>query len=338
MARAYPGTYYFLVRHLARIWGSGFEWFDSKPVYQLIQPLRRTWNLTLGQSFIRWLKRQSFDLVVATHFLPADVCGAGKQRGWFKTRLVVVITDLHPHRFWLAPEADAFVVATEATAAECQQRGIPRERLHVLGIPTARGFSLPVDRPALLRRFGLDATRLTLLVTSGGTTVGPFNRVVEALLRLEDALPGRVQLVVVCGENARAAARLERRVRTSPMPVKVFGFVDNMPELMGSSDLVIAKAGGMTVTEALNEGLPLILYHAIPGQEWFNAQYVSGHGAAIIARGPRAVTAAVRKFVERPEPFVAMRNAARALSHPDAAEAIASQVIQPLLQSIVHSP
>ncbi|MBI4003618.1 MAG: glycosyltransferase [Candidatus Omnitrophica bacterium] len=328
LAGLYPKTYYLLVRHLAVLWGFCFELLDARGVYAVVEPIRRTWNRIIGRPFLRWLKEESFDVVVATHFLPADLFGAGKRAGWLTARVVVVVTDLHPHRFWLAPEADLFVVGTPDVAVECHQRGIAPQRVRVIGIPIAKGFHLPVDRSEVLRRFHLDPQRRTVLVTSGGMTVGPFEPVVEAILRLEDAAPGRIQLLVVCGENRAAAHRLERRVRDGKMPARVFGFVDNMPELMGASDLVVAKAGGLTVMETLSEGLPLILYHAIPGQERFNAQYVERSGAALWAHSPADVAAAVRRYLDNPAAFAVMRDAARRLSRPDAAETIVSQVIR----------
>ena len=317
------------MRHFALVWGWCFEWLDARAVYAVVQPLRRTWNLFLGRPFIRWLKQESFDVVIATHFLPADLFGAGKRAGWLKARVVVVVTDLHPHRFWLAPEADVFVVGTQDVASECRKRGIAPQRIQVIGIPIAKGFHLPVDRSEVLRRLNLDPQRQTVLVTSGGMTVGPFEPVVEALLRLEEAVPGRLQLLVVCGENAAAAKRLQRRTSTGTTPARIFGFVNTMPELMGASDLVVAKAGGLTVMEALAEGLPLILYHAIPGQERFNADYVERSGAALRAHHPAEVAAAVRRSLDDPAAFALMREAAKRLSRPDAAEVIVSQLITP---------
>ncbi len=329
--RAYPATYYLLVRHFSVIWGTCFQLLDQHWFYPLVKPLRRAWNLMMARGFIRWLKQQAPDVVVTTHFLPADVCGAGKRAGWLKAPLVVVVTDYHPHQFWMTREAEATVVATDATAAECRQRGLPASRVHVVGIPIARGFDAVMDRREVERTLRLDATRKTILVTSGGNTVGPFEPVVDALCRLEGALPGRLQLVVVCGENAAAAERLTRKTQACRMPVRVFGFVDTMPEFMGASDLVVAKAGGLTVTEALARGLPLILYHAIPGQELFNARYLVEHGAALIARGPEEAAQAVRRYIEDPNHMQALRNAAASLSHPHAAEVIVESVVKPLV-------
>ena len=111
----------------------------------------------------------------------------------------------------------------------------------------------------------------------------------------------------------------------------VFGFVDYMADLMAASDLIVAKAGGLTVSEALGRGVPLILYHVIPGQERLNAAYVARHGAAVIATQPGAVAEAVLRLVQEPGRLAMMREAVRAISHPDAARAIVSHVAEPLL-------
>ena len=155
-------------------------------------------------------------------------------------------------------------------------------------------------------------------------------------MELEAALPNQLQLLVVCGDSAAAARRLARRARTATMPVRIYGFIETMPQAMAASDLIVAKAGGMTLTEALARGIPLVLYHAIPGQERSNAQYVVARGAAVLAHGPTEVARAVRDLLEDPNRLAAMRRAAAAVSRPDAADAIVSQVVRPLLQSGVR--
>ena len=327
----YAAAYLLLVRHLAWLWRISYALLDWAPVYRIVQPLRRRWNLWIGRRFVAWLAQSPPDAVVATHFLPADVCNTLKAAGRLRGPLIVVVTDLYPHRFWTSPAAEAMVVSTPEGVRVLAERGVARERLVTLGIPIARACSAPADREALRGRLALSPQRLTVLVTSGGTTVGHFERVVESLAALEAALPERLQLLIVCGEDARARRRLSARAAGSPMPMRVFGFVDEMPELMAASDIVVTKAGGLTVSEALGRGLPLILYHVIPGQERLNAEHVVRHGAGLIARHARDAGRLVRRLAERPEELAAMRRAAQALSRPDAAEAIISQVLGPLI-------
>lgn len=329
----YSWSYLFLVQRAPQIWRVSYHYLDWAPGYRVVQPLRRRWNLWVSRRFVAWLKASQPDVVVATHFLPADVCSAGKAAGWLAASLVVVITDLYPHRFWISREPDAMVVATPESATVLTQRGISSDRIHVLGIPIGSGFARSYERGDLERAFGLLPHRRTILVTSGSTTVGPFDRVVRALANLEETWPNRIQLLIICGDNAAAVDRLQQLARHRAMPMRVFGFIDTMPQAMAASDLIVAKAGGLTVMEALGGGVPLILYHVIPGQERLNAEYVSRHGAARIAQRPPDVAGLVRHLVEEPERLAAMRTAAQGLSRPNAAEDIVTHVIRPLLRA-----
>jgi processive 1,2-diacylglycerol beta-glucosyltransferase len=322
------------------LWRVGYRLLDTALVNRLVQPLRRLWNLSLTGRFRRWLVDHPVDGVVATHFLPADVCNSGKRAGWLRVPLVVVVTDLHPHRFWLAPRADAFVVATRQSASVCFARGIPERRVHILGIPVGGAFGAPADRERVRAELALEPRRLTVLVTSGGTTVGRFEESVEALALLERAHPGRLQLLVVCGDAERARRRLAARTAAWAMPVRVHGFVEAMADFMAASDLIVAKAGGLTISEALACGKPLIFYHIIPGQEEMNARHAADHGAGLIVRTPAEAAAAVEACLSHPERLEAMRRSARALSRPRAAEDIITQVVKPLVsgKSEVGSP
>ena len=332
----YAWTYLILVRHMPWVWQVSYGLLDTGWIYALVQPLRRRWNMAITRRFVALLKTQPPDAVVVTHFLPADVCSAGRSAGWLKAPLVVVVTDLHPHRFWISPEADAMVISTPEGALTLQRRGVAKERIRVIGIPVGKAFTRLADRAELRQRFDLQESRRTVLVTSGGTTVGQFERVVALLAALEAELPEALQLLVVCGEDAGARGRLTEFAKRSAMPLRVFGFVDFMADLMAASDLIVAKAGGLTVSEALGRGTPLVLYHIIPGQERLNADYVARHGAAIIALRPADVAAAVRRCVQEPQRLDAMRSAARTIAHPWAADTIAADVVAPLLKESTH--
>ena len=330
----YPWTYYVLIRHLALVWGACFAWLDQAPIYALVQPFRRMWNLFAARRFIRRLRQDPPDLIMTTHFFPTDVISACKASGWLKAPLIVTVTDLRPHRFWVSKQAEAYVCGIAEGARILEARGIPAPRLHVLGIPIGSAFHASYDRRVLAQAFGLEPQRQTVLVTSGGSTVGPFEAVVDALMQMEDRLAHHVQLLVICGDNARAVHRLQLRAQHATMPVRVLGFIDQMPEAVALSDLIVAKAGGLTITEAMGRGVPLIIYHAIPGQERFNAQYVAAQGAAVIAESPHEVAQAVCRFFEDSAHAAGMRKAAVSLSRPYAAEAIVSQVVKPLLDSL----
>lgn len=330
----YAATYLFLVRHAPWIWKYSYAFLDHEGFYRCIQPFRRTWNCFIVRRWIKRLKSHPPDVVVVTHFLPADVCSAGKQAGWLKSRLVVVVTDYHPHWFWISKEPDAVIASIPESVEELRKRGVEASRIRVIGIPVAAQFSQSVDREKLRHQYPVAHGRQVVLVTSGGTTVGQFERVVEAIYNLENRLPGKLQLVVVCGEDQHTRTRLEQKRAAIKMPMQVFGFVSYMADLMALSDLIVSKAGGLTVSESLARGVPMVLYHVIPGQEQMNAEYIARSNAAVIARRPGEVGQAVLRYFSEPEFAQAMRQAVMRVRHPDSAARIVQEVIAPLLSSI----
>lgn len=323
---AYPRIYATFVRLLPVAWGWGYDVLDRPRLARLYQPWRRRWNRLMTRRFARWIAAERPDVVVTTHFFPTDVLAALRRSGRLPARFLVVITDLFPHRLWLAPEADVVIVGSERTRQMCEQRGIPRERLRVCGIPVGPRFSSPVDRTALRRQLGLDPSRSTLLLASGGMGYGPLEPLVSALLMVDQSVASRLQVLVVCGQNRPLAARLRRQCADAPFPVRIFGFVDTMPQLMQASDLLVTKAGGVTVMEALTVGVPMIFCGTIPGQESFNAEYVVAHGAAVNASSPTEAIAQVLQLFAQPERLETMRQEAASLSRPHAADDIAALI------------
>ncbi|MBI3324817.1 MAG: glycosyltransferase [Candidatus Omnitrophica bacterium] len=328
--RGYPVSYRALVRWLPSCWAIGFYGVDQAAVFRLVQGPRRAWNLAISGEFQRWVRELRPDVAIATHFFPADVLSAGKQQGWLTARLIVAITDVLPHHFWLASRADAFVVACEQTKAACLRRGVPAERIYPLGIPIMGVFGRLPARAAAKERLGLAPTRRTALVASGGMGYGPIRRLTRALAAEEQTQPGRLQLLVVCGDNAALAGSLRREAAGLAMPVHVFGFVSNMHELMAASDVHITKPGGLSIMESLAAGLPMVLSGAIPGQERFNARYVLDHGAAVEAATPPAVIREVLGLLDDEERLEAMTVRARELGRPRAAADLVEQLICPL--------
>src|SRR5260370_2699470 len=93
-----------------------------------------------------------------------------------------------------------------------------------------------------------------------------------------------VQLLIITGRNKRLYVHLQRTRSHLRVPAKVYGFVQNMPELMHAADVIITKAGPGTICEALACNLPIILSGDGPGQEDGNVDFVVTNGVGVIAR------------------------------------------------------
>jgi processive 1,2-diacylglycerol beta-glucosyltransferase len=139
-------------------------------------------------------------------------------------------------------------------------------------------------------------------------------------------LPRPAQLLFVCGKDERLRQVIEQLAQRAPMPVRVFGYVREIPQLMAMSDLMISKAGGVTTSEALAAELPMVLINPIPGQEEENTTFLLSAGAAIIAPRPAALRSLIADLLDHPERLARLREGARRVKRPDAA-ALAAEAI-----------
>ncbi len=322
-AKMYPKTYLFLVQKLSGLWGFGYGSLDHPLIWKIVEPLRRIWNCLIERKFLQYLRKEQPDVVVATHFMSADIVGYAKKKGWVKTKLVIVITDMHPHRIWLTPEADAVVVSNQRGKDVCIERGVAADNIHILGIPVSAAFSKQRDLTQLRSKWNVAQDARVILVISGGTTVGKFEEMVEHCMQEAKQLDIATHIFVVCGENQAAAERLKRKAATLECTAEVFGFINTVDEIMAMADFVIAKAGGLLVTEALVSNTPLIIYHAIPGQEAYNAYYMSQDGAAVIEKDSFKVAMKMKALLEDKESLDRMKAVAHRLANPDSAQMIA---------------
>lgn len=224
------------------------------------------WTRFLGKKYARVIRDYSPHLIVITQGLACQWLGRLKKRGLVECPLTAVITDFTVHPFWVHPEINLYLVATEYMKEDLVSRGISRDRIAVTGIP--------ID-PRFGNRYNIIKNTHTVLVMGGGWGLGRMDRLLEIIDKMDNPL----EILVVTGRNRELYRRLKKM--KFRMPVHIYGLVDNISELMAGSDFIITKAGGVTVSELAASGLPAILWDIIPGQEEMNAEYLVKAGAAV---------------------------------------------------------
>lgn len=250
------------------------------------------------------------DVLVFTHPFPCGAAAGLKRRGLIRQPVVAVVTDFAVHRFWQYPEVDHYCVAHETLAGQFSGIG---GAVHATGIPIRAIFTHPVVTPPQLN---------SVLVMGGGLGLGPMVEIVQRLA----AIPDANSIAVVCGRNHRLYRALRGRVRLDPDRVRVYGYTEQIPRLMAQAAVLVTKAGALTCSEALAQGVPLVLGAALPGQEEDNARFLSRRGAAVWTSSPAALAAAVAEIMRRPERRRDMVRAGRCLARPQAAAEVADLV------------
>jgi 1,2-diacylglycerol 3-beta-galactosyltransferase len=137
----------------------------------------------------------------------------------------------------------------------------------------------------------------------------------------------KLQLIVIAGRNKKLEARLKRNLKKFNFPVRVFGFTDQVHELMAESDLIITKAGPGTIAEAMAMGLPLIITSWLPGQEEGNVEFVLRENVGRASKDPKKVVEMVRELQETPL-FEELKKNIKRVSRPQAAMEVAREIFR----------
>jgi processive 1,2-diacylglycerol beta-glucosyltransferase len=279
---------------------------------------RLAWDKLNTRPFVRLLERYRPDLVLCTHFLPAEIISWMKAKGRLACPQGIVVTDFDVHAMWLCHHYERYYVALDETREHLVRLGIPPPKVCVTGIPIDPVFAVPKDRAEMRRRLGLAADRAVVLLSAGGFGVGPVEHAIDVLLALEHP----AEVVVVCGRNAELKARLDAvaaaRVRAGNR-LHVVGYTTAMDEYMAAADVLVGKPGGLTTSEALARGLLLVIVNPIPGQEERNSDHLLERGAAIRCNNLPVLGWKIDRLLDDPARVEVMRAAARRLARPHSA-------------------
>jgi processive 1,2-diacylglycerol beta-glucosyltransferase len=253
----------------------------------LLDPLRVGFDGVVFGGLAAHVASLSPRAIVATHHLPLVVLGRERTRARLAAPLAGVITDYMAHACWVEPGVDAFAVPAEAAATELVEHGADPRAITVTGIPVRAAFE---HVPPILPR---GDRRLRVLVTSGGFGVGPIARIVASFAGIDG-----IDLTVVCGSSEKVAAKVGEAGARAGVATRVIGFERDMPARIAEADVVVGKAGGLTVTETMTAGRPMVIASAVPGNEAINERFVVEAGAGVSA-APEEVGRAVAELRAR---------------------------------------
>lgn len=327
--RLYRQAYFDLVRNVPDL----VEWLgrrmDRRPseTNSVQKRLRARVNRLLAYALPATIDRFNPDVLVHTHFLGPEIVSGRMRRRAFLPQ-VEVITDFFAHSLWLQPGVARYFVATDEIRVHLVSAGVDEHRVRVTGIPIDARFERLPSRAEAKAALGLDADRDVLLLMAGGLDANDLG----ALIRQLRSLTWPLSVTVVCGRSHELLKLAAREAAEAPGPAhfKVFGRVDDVPVHMAAADVMVSKPGGMTSSEALAAGLPLLLVSPYPLQEEANANVLLENGAALRIDPLSTFNHKLRRLLADEGHLDTMRAAARRLARPAAATDVARQVLAEL--------
>ena len=302
-ARAYVGAHLFGSAETPTLYGTTFEL--SNHVDPVRDQFRKALDHAVGKGLVELVRAKRPRAIVCTHFYPLVELGQLRKRGELDAPLLAVVTDYVTHAVWCADGVDIVCTAPGRAAEDAARHGTHGARVVETGIPVREAFG----RVAAYDPPRADAA-LRVLVTSGGFGVGPVRAVLRSFRGVGD-----VELDVVCGNKPDLVRRAARLAARKGLDALVTGFATDMPERMARAHVVVGKPGGLTMSECLAAGRPLVAVGTVPGQESANEDALVRWRAGMRAR-PSRVGARVMAAAGA---LASMAAAAKAHGVPDAA-------------------
>lgn len=311
---AYADAFEMLADRAPRVWRRIYRHTDGPDTGD-----STWWSLAerfLFRGFRDLLTSRPWDLCVCTHFLPCQLA-AGRPPD---VPFWLVLTDFQLHRYWVQPAVERYFVPPGGAARSLRER-VAEASIRETGIPVDPEFRSPPSRGRARSSLGLDPGRPVVLVMSGGLGLDIVPRVRAVLA----GAPEEARVLAVCGRNEEARSELAEDADGGRL--RVFGYVQGVATLMAAADLVVTKPGGLSVSETLAVGRPLILSRPLPGHEEGNMSALVGAGAALYADEDGGLTDAVRTLLGDRSALERLASRARTMGRPGAAAEIAREIV-----------
>jgi len=322
--RALYADYYIkIVEHHPAVWAYMYNASDKMPRDAWFAKVRRAVERLNTRQLRDTIKDYAPDHIICTHFLPAELLAHDIRRGRAVPPVWVQVTDFDLHRMWVQAGMRGYFAASDEIAFRMAARGIAKENIAVTGIPIMPVFGQQFDRAVCARELGITPDKTTLLLMTGGAGLAGSEGLTERLL----ALPGDFQIVALAGRNEALLASYRKIASAHAGRLFPLGFTSTIERVMACADLAVTKPGGLTVSECLAEGLPMVLIAPIPGQEERNADYLLEQGAAVKAHDAVALEYKIAQLLGQPERIARMRANMQGLGHPEAARAVLRHVL-----------
>ena len=262
------------------VWGKVYTKSQSGTLSKISSNSNKLFAIKLNNL----IQEYSPNLIISTHPFSTQMCAFLKKKSKLNCKIATIMTDYAPHDQWLIGSnyIDYYFVAHEGMKQALINKAIPSDKIFATGIPLSTKFLLRFNKKNILNYFDLLPNKKTVLFFAGGK-YGLSKSTTYEMLRTLAKEFDHIQIVAISGENTKMKKNFEEIVHTynKEDSIKIIGYTNKVPELMSISDLVITKPGGLTTTESLASGLPIIVINPIPGQEEENAEFLERNNLAL---------------------------------------------------------
>lgn len=262
------------------------------------------------------------DVIITTHPFPTEMVSILKSKELLNIPLVCIMTDYAPHKTWVNPKVDAYIVSNDDMVNEMIKIGVKEEIIYPYGIPIEKVFFEKKDRDLVLNELELNHNIPTILMMAGSFGVTNVFDIYEDILNINRDF----QIIVITGKNKKLYDEFLNIIAESKKHTKLIYFTDEVNKFMQVSDIIITKPGGLTITEALASNIPMAVFDAIPGQEEENAEFLINHNMAIRLEMGQSCDKVIEELLINKEKLNGMKEACKSFNKNDSSKNICALI------------
>ncbi len=299
--------------------------YDNPAIVKKVEKIKQAIHKFNSPKFKTLFDKYKPDAVCCTQAFPCGMVADYKKNYAEDIPLVAVLTDYVPHAYWVYDDIDYYVVPSEEVGQRLIQKGVDPKKIKPFGIPFDPEFNQQFSKPEVRRKLGLVEHAFTILIMGGGQGLGPIKKIIKSL----DKTTNDLQEIVVCGTNKNLYNSLKKKIKKLNKKVLLYGYANNISELMSAADIIVTKPGGITTAEALSKALPMIIVKPIPGQEASNTEYLIAKEAAVKIDDPDDIGSVISGLLADPGKILSMAESAARIAKPNASRDVAALLMNP---------
>lgn len=322
--KLYAGSYLEIVKAIPELWGYIYDHSYPHVPDSLSAKLHKVITKIHANRIVDYVKKFSPDLIIFTHFIALEVLNDLKLKKVFRMPFYCVVTDFAVHSFWMHKTIDTFFVPSRGMKRVLISRSFEPESIQVTGIPVDPSFSKSFSKKKLREINNIEVKNPMVLMISGRYDMAGFLMLLKSFKNVKK----RMQIIVLVGKDKELSQKMKQAARKVPLPVKILGYVPNMPDLMAAADIVITKPGGLTTSEILARCTPMAIIAPIPGQEMRNSDFLLESGVAIRIHDMETGGLKIECLLEDRKRLKLMKDNLKKISNPKACFTIAEFISQ----------
>ena len=294
-------------------------------------------DMAFAGDIVDFIASDDYGMILFTHPFAGMILDYLKETKMLSLPTVGILTDFTFHPYWEDCTRNDYVITpAEGVLLQGLRKGFRPEQILPYGIPIRPDFLTNTPKAQAREKLGLAPDTTTILIMGGSMGYGNLGQTVEQI----DAISyGQdFQMVVVCGNNGEAKAEIDGLTEAGKLRHRVLttGFVNYVSLLMDAADCIVTKPGGLTTSESLTKGLPMVIVNPIPGQEQRNTEFLLNNGAACAASKTCPIDECLYQLLTSPARLDAMGQCVRALSKTGATERVCRFILELAVTPIIE--